>query len=841
MWRKIIAGLALFAVLIGAADAANHRGGRRLLLLENTSAAVSPPNPAAADLNFATGTYTGGSLASMLTNTNSTGGYCADSGGLLHLIAANTPRVCSGTGLLVEELRINLAINSQDFTNASWSKFTSNGGTISITAAAGTAPDGTNTAQLFSLNRSLTNGEARANATFTGTASGYSGSVYLKAATAGDVGKQINITFYNGSSVIGVVNVTLTSSWQRVTTVQPLAASASCQFIIGYLAASFGGNSQTGATGVLVWGGQAELGATPTSYIPTTSTAVTRSADNITVSGVLASTLAASAASLVATTTLSNQSVAATIMDANGTVLLGKNVANASNTAVGAALQSINTGTWTGSNILGLAWNASGGTIQLNGGPVRADTTARTPATTLHVGSVSGTSAFWNGYISRLTAYASKIPFTAALNYVAEGDSITIGLGGTPAYPYAAVSQMPGGVPGTPGTNTPTSSPVTGVGTVFITDIGQSGISTITLDQTYSTRAGATFSVAGINALTYMAGTNTSGATDTNYGQKYWWVRDYLRQARNTGYQRIVIGTTIARDDDGGSAWTGTLVPLNTQIRTNYNGDLRADGLADFGASSLFSPASAADNLTYYISDKIHPNATGEAAMGTILEPVLLAAFQGAGVQTFAATTWSPFANSTNGFGGFDGTVALSTDFRTATVPSGFGNYGIRGFPGSQTGLFYWENSITLSNTVVVGIVDDYFPFNNATFLGGDVANHSIGYSNNGNIAIGGAVVATASAFVTGDVTGTAANFTTKNAWFRKCTLTVCSSWNGNGSANPATGVGGISFSALQINGAGDRFYPAGGVRTLLDAVASDFATSQLTQSIPSGYSIFGP
>lgn len=175
MWRKIIAGLALFAVLIGAADAANHRGGRRLLLLENTSAAVSPPNPAAADLNFATGTYTGGSLASMLTNTNSTGGYCADSSGLLHLIAPNTLRICSGNGLLPEDIRTNLQIQSQAFNNAAWSKTA-----ITVTADDTTAPDGTVTAdKMVESNTSSSAFFSAANITAT-TSTAYQFSIYVK-------------------------------------------------------------------------------------------------------------------------------------------------------------------------------------------------------------------------------------------------------------------------------------------------------------------------------------------------------------------------------------------------------------------------------------------------------------------------------------------------------------------------------------------------------------------------------------------------------------------------------------------------------------------------------------
>lgn len=429
------------------------------------------------------------------------------------------------------------------------------------------------------------------------------------------------------------------------------------------------------------------------------------------------------------------------------------------------------------------------------------------------------------------------------VNGIAEGDSITIGLGGTPAYPFAALSLMPGGLPGTPGTNTPTNSPVKGTKVFNLLDIATSGISTLTLDQNYATRAGAQFKAGQLNVLTYMAGTNGSGANDANYGQRYCFIRDYLRLARNTGYQRVVVGTTIARDDDGGTQWTTILVPLNTQIRTYYNSDMQADALSDFGASPLFSPASAALNLTYYTADMLHPNATGEAAMGAILEPAEYPVLSAAGARSVAPRTWSQFSVNAGGNGGYDGTTTLSGDFRTAGVPTGSAQYGIRGFPGAHSGKFYWEtNIVTSATSVTTGIVDDYFKFNNIA-IGQDAGSDSIGYNSfDGTVKIANVTLATLASIQTGDVISVAADFSTKLVWFRRCRTGVCQNWNANGSADPATGIGGISFAAMQINGAGDRFYPAGGVFTGADSIQSLFAASQLTQTAPAGYSSgFGP
>jgi hypothetical protein len=56
-----------------------------------------------------------------------------------------------------------------------------------------------------------------------------------------------------------------------------------------------------------------------------------------------------------------------------------------------------------------LAWDASGGQIQLAYGTVATDAQARIPASTFHIGSTSGSSAFWNGYIQSIAVYPTKL------------------------------------------------------------------------------------------------------------------------------------------------------------------------------------------------------------------------------------------------------------------------------------------------------------------------------------------------------------------------------------------------------------------------------------------------
>lgn len=416
--------LALLCVLGFLSDAAEARRLCPILCGKtNTSGA-------AADLNFASGTSLGcSSFSSCLANTNSTGGYCTDGTGVLHQIAANTLRICSGAGLLTEESRANSMLQSQALGTAPW---TIAPGTLTNNVLA--APDGTVTATSLTDTTATAvfqAGQVFLNTVLTGT---NVVSVYLKAGSQSWGNIQVNV---NGAVNASVAYFQLTGSG-TLGSITPLVGSNAiisssitalangwylCSVVTGNLtgpnslffgaASANNGRSYTGTgtVALYIWGGQTENNLTNafgTSYIPTTTTAVTRSADNVAVSGVLATTLAGSTGSIVANANKSQQSLAGTLVDANGVVLIGKTLGNVGTTAVGATLSTANTGTWTGSNDLGLAWNVAGGALQLNGGTLATDATARTPSATFHVGSTGGSSAFFNGYFSRLTAYAIK-------------------------------------------------------------------------------------------------------------------------------------------------------------------------------------------------------------------------------------------------------------------------------------------------------------------------------------------------------------------------------------------------------------------------------------------------
>lgn len=374
--------------------------------LQVAASVVSP----SIDLNFAANTSSGScaSLTACFTVTRASSETCTDASGNLTTATSNTACITSAGFGSTWEGRTNLILNSGDLHNASWSTFINNTGTITVTANSAVAPDGTTTAALVTVNRSSNTSFAQVYQVFTGTAAAYSGSIYLQATRAQDVGKQLTLFLTNGTVAVNPQLVTLTANWTRyMVDNTTLAASAACQWGIGYQTAANAGNFNTGTIEFNAWGGQVELGAFTTPYIPTTGSTAARAADNVAVTGALSTALAASSGTLIINPGVGQRHRVGTMMDSNGTILLGKTAADLATTAVGATLSTTAKGAFGTQNNIGLAWDGSGGVLRMNGVQV-TDAQARTPATTFHLGSTSGSSAFYNGNILELAFYSTK-------------------------------------------------------------------------------------------------------------------------------------------------------------------------------------------------------------------------------------------------------------------------------------------------------------------------------------------------------------------------------------------------------------------------------------------------
>ncbi|MBE2191860.1 MAG: hypothetical protein IAE63_06740 [Alphaproteobacteria bacterium] len=213
-------------------------------------------------------------FSDIFTFTRSTTGTYFDANGVMQTAAINEPRFdhdpATGEplGLLIEEQRTNIK------TDSAGNGTSYVGSNLTVTANSGIAPDGTNSATRVDF--SNTAHAYRSTSTTVSASTAYAFTFYAKRGTLSDASYRV-YDQTNGADIIANTSyyAQLSSTgWVRITVL--FTTPLGCINVLLYLENSL-------STGYMyLWGVQLEQGAFATSYIPTTSSAVTRTSDTLT-------------------------------------------------------------------------------------------------------------------------------------------------------------------------------------------------------------------------------------------------------------------------------------------------------------------------------------------------------------------------------------------------------------------------------------------------------------------------------------------------------------------------------------------------------------------------------
>ena len=380
-------------------------------------------------LNFASSR----TLDPRITFTRTSSATCVGPNGLLRVVSANEPRfdhdptTGESLGLLVEEQRTNLLLRSEDFGNAVWSYSEASASTNTTVA-----PDGTTSGDTVTSAGSAVVSQPIAK---TASAITYFSSLFVKGTVTAftfsiDDGTTTNrgrVVFNLSTGTISSTNNdgeftgtsgTITSfpnNWYRLTATTTTNSTVVARMRLFWTGAG---------TSLDFWGAQLEAGAFATSYIPTTTAAVTRAAD-------------------VASITGSNFS--SWYNQTEGTVFAETRAAGATNnggTSGGAACFSNGTNTerirvsiaaiqtiWISGNTTQASLNSGAGFVAnasfraaaatkandfaftINANTVQSSLSGSAPSVSqLSIGTSNTTAGFLNGTIKRLTFWPQRLP-----------------------------------------------------------------------------------------------------------------------------------------------------------------------------------------------------------------------------------------------------------------------------------------------------------------------------------------------------------------------------------------------------------------------------------------------
>jgi hypothetical protein len=185
-----------------------------------------------------------------------------------------------------------------------------------------------------------------------------------------------------------------------------------------------------------------------------------------------------------------------------------------------------------------------------------------------------------------------------------------------------------------------------------------------------------------------------------------------------------------------------------------------------------------------------------------------------------AATTWNPSAIGAG--------ISLSNGNLTATYTGANANNSGKANISHLSGKFYWEivwNVNGASAADVIGFGTASAGLTNYQI--GITDNNSYGWTPSGAVYFQGASVASIQSCSVTSTCSIALDIGANLVWFR----TDAGNWNNSGTANPATGVGGLSISPL-----GTPLFPMFTTFVSGDQLVANFGATAFAQTAPAGF-----
>jgi hypothetical protein len=350
----------------------------------------------------------------------STASY-VDVNGMIKYAKAGQPRFThnpmtkESLGILIEEARTNSAISSTNFSTNS-----------GLTTSAAKAPDGTNTALL--INQTIGSGGGTFSMAAQYTVDGfYTRSMFIKpnnaisakilfegiggpSGSGGNVGFDAVTKIWSGNTsyLIDYGFDLYADGWVRVW----MVIERSSTKIVGanHYIEVYGGNATT-TQSMYLWGYQLEIGKCPTSYIPTSGSAVTRGIESLSIAVKYVPQLEGSFVldGVVPGRTESSQNGYRKVLDLNGSTMLFYGPGANGDIAGWDTITTISSGKTVGIDRIAVGYNINTRKMSSNGSAVSSGTFVSSSLNNpLQIGA-SANSNFLNGTIKRLTIYTRML------------------------------------------------------------------------------------------------------------------------------------------------------------------------------------------------------------------------------------------------------------------------------------------------------------------------------------------------------------------------------------------------------------------------------------------------